>query len=109
MAAKGQDAGGPDGKGDPGTPLMADSAPIYTKDPEIKDPDLVVKVGETILIVGTLGIWGLAGLYTVGPRECRVILQVSHSGPTVCSARAPTGCTRALLALLGARAAAPPT
>lgn len=65
----------PDSKpNDPATPLVT---PIYTRDPDIKDPDVVVKVGEGVLIVLTAGFWALSGLYVVGPRECRVIL---HNG-----------------------------
>ena len=74
MTPAGSSKGGP---GDSGEPLMATSAPVLPKDQDINDPDVVVKVGETLLIVGTLGLWGLVGLYVVGPRECRVIL---HNG-----------------------------
>jgi len=51
--------------------------PVAERDVDIKDKDVVVVAGETILTILTAGLWALNGLYVVGPRETRVIL---HNG-----------------------------
>lgn len=58
--------------------LMQDAEMVNAfKDPDIKDKDIIVKIGEGFLFTITLGLWGLSGLYVVGQRECRVI---THNG-----------------------------
>ena len=63
-------------------PLVASKAApeldaAVAKDPDVKDKDNVVIIGETAAITLTAGIWSLFGLYVVNPREVRLIL---HNG-----------------------------
>lgn len=50
--------------------------PEVGRSSEVQPLDTYIVVGETLLCVGTLGLWGLGGLYTVGPRETRIVLHM---------------------------------
>jgi len=56
-------------------PLVA-SEEKDDKDPDLKERDTLVTVGDTVLGVLTVGLWTLGGLYTVNPRETRLILHL---------------------------------
>ena len=70
---EGEEKGDVEGKskGDTEKPLLEE------RDPDLSEHSVIVKTGETVLGTVTVGLWLLNGIYSVGPRETRLIF---HNG-----------------------------
>ena len=58
-------------------PLMTSKTDLPAEEGvNVEERGTFVNVGEAILLTATAGLWGLGGLFCVGPRESRVILHM---------------------------------